>query len=655
MTRLTGRFRNDDEGAILLLALAFLLLFALFIPALLGSTNTNISVSSTLDTQRKQVYAAESGLRTDVEILRNDRTAARYVNGADCGTTSPQAFNGYSVRVTCAAQPSSGENSLTRPQYALLALPPVTRAATEGVADSPTNGGGGGNAKIYVGGSVASNGIVERVGNSSSGRFVISGGAQGRSCVHASTIVDLGDNPDCTPVATVFTDPGPANATFTSMPTFPAATNPPVTCIANAAKLLPGYYTQMPVSGCGTKPWWFSPGAYYFDFTTGTHVLNLNGKTVVAGTPNPANYDPLTAGVGPSLPGSCKTDVNLPPYTGTELVFGADTVMDVGSGSIELCPDVSFTTQEISILGYGAGGLASTGVTTSTRQPTANSQAPAASYATPTNAYAIDGTNAVSVSIASGATKTITLSAFQAPPANASVEKVLLRIKHSEASSSGSATLAGTATYADATTTTFAVGCAANELCVSSIPREDQLDVTDAYLAAASTSIPAVSVAFSVKSPSGATTVESLDGIDLDVTYAPIGGYRRQSGCATLPVTNASECNTLGNANGGMLFVQGTVYASLGRVDITTASSGDPVQLERGVIARDIAGSIHPGGGAANLFGIGIAQRAALLTAQVLINGSWKSTISSLVTFDDNVALGTTRASVKFLSWRVIR
>lgn len=648
--------RRGDDGAVLVVALAFLLLFALFVPAILGTTSTNLSVSSSLELQRNEIHAAEAGLRTRVETLRNSRSSAVY--GSTCGPTAMGTFNGTLVRVQCSPQPSSGDTGITRPEYALLALPSVD-SNTEGITDRPTVGGGGGTADVYVGGNIASNGMIKENGSGSSGHFYVSGTAKGHSC--DGDIDDPVTNTNvCEDVTTVFTDPGVGRAVYDQSGGFPAATNPVATCLSNAAQFLPGYYSAMPTSPCGSRPWWFSPGLYYFDFTTGSHVLDLDSKTVVAGTPNTTNFDPAGASGVPVMPGACKVDGDLPPYAGVEWIFGADTVLSVGDGVIELCPSVSFTSQEISVRGYGAQSLTSTDRTTVTRRPTSHVSNPASGYTvgpvdTGANAYAIDSVLATSTTSAGKQPKstTLTVRGFADLPSGASVEKLQLRLKHAETLYTQAPTLSAVINYGPGTTsTTWATGCGADQLCQSATLREDGIDITEGYVTGGAP-LSELSIAFTVTVARNMSATETLDGVELDVTYAPPGGFRRQAGCAVLPVTS-DYCNTIDNDEGAKLYIQGTVYAPLGRVAVVTAD-GDPVQLNRGVIARDIVGAIHPGNGAANPFGIGRPQRLALLTAEVLKDGAWVPRTESLVRFDDNIATVTTRARVNYLSWRVLR
>ncbi len=652
------RWRNaaDDEGAILILALAFLLLFALFIPVLLGSTRTNLSVSATLSAQRNEVYAAEAGLRARVETLRASTTSAVY--GQSCGPITQGTFDGEQVRVQCTPQPSSGTTALTRPPYALLALPSVG-STTEGIVDQPTTGVGGGGSDIYVGGDIASNGFIQHVGNGSGSDFYVAGTAKGHSCVQPTHILTTaaGNAPICTVVATTFTDPGTGNSAYDATGGFPAVTDPAPLCLSNAVEFLPGNYTAMPTPGlCGnTKTWWFSPGLYYFDFLTGAHVLNLNGRTVVGGSTNPLNYNPTAAAVtAPTMPGSCKVDGDTPTNTGVEWLFGSDTVLSVGTANVELCPTVSSTNQEIAIRGYGAGGATGSAATTTTEKPTTNSQTPGNAYTNGTNAYAIDGANAASTR-ASKNSNDITVTTFANVPAYAAITKVLLRIKHQETYSGGTPTLSASVTYTGGGSTTVPVGCAANQLCLSTTSREDTLDLTSDYITSVGSTIPTVAVKFTFDNPSnGITTTEALDGIVLDVSYVTTGGFRRQSGCAVLSVANGGCDTVLSDSATAVLYVQGTVYTPLGRVDIT--ANNDKISFNRGVIARDIVGAIHPGNGSANLFGIGRPQRSALLTAEVSTDGvTWTPRLESLVRLDDNIGSATGRGHATYLSWRVIR
>ena len=101
------------------------------------------------------------------------------------------------------------------------------------------------------------------------------------------------------------------------------------------------------------------------------------------------------------------------------------------------------------------------------------------------------------------------------------------------------------------------------------------------------------------------------------------------------------------------MFVQGTVYTPLTRVDITTGTA-DTVQFNRGIIARDIVAEIKPGNGSSHSFGLGEADRLVLLTVDVQINGTWTPRLQSLVSIKDS-DFSTPGLKVTYLSWNDLR
>jgi hypothetical protein len=647
----TIRRPAGDDGSVLVLTLFFLITVGFIVTGLLNFSLTSLATTTSLLDQRRQVYAAEGGLYAAIQSVRG--TANLGAENTACPTlTTAAAINGYATRVACAGQPGSGTTATNRPRYALLALP-ATGSLTEGVSDSPTNGAGGGNSKIYVGADVASNGVVERVANSSSGAFVIDGTAVARGACLGNNIQDLAGADVCTTTATAFTDPGLADpAGYGLAGGFPSSTDPAATCLTNAAKFVPGWYTAAPAApaGCAAKPWWFSPGLYYFDFTgAGSHVWTLSGHTVVGGTPDTANYDPATGSAAPVMPGACRTEQDVPPYAGVQWVFGADTTLSVGStGGIELCATPAATAQEIAVYGYGAAGATSTGLTTVTSNP-ATATGPASTFAPAVATQLIDATTALHTwTTASTRAATLTASSFADAPGTASIEKVVLRIKHSEASTTAVSTLAATLTLTGATVALTPVkGTALHE---------DAFDITS-DVQQSGTALSAISVAYTATAAASQASSATLDGIALDVTYAPAGGFRRQAGCVVTPVTATSQCDTLATTTGSTLYLQGTVYAPLGRVDIVT-DSGDTVALNRGVVARDIVAEIHPGNGSSHAFGLGRPDRLVLFTVSVQVNGVWVPRLESLVAVNDNDFAGgvhVTGRSLRIVSWRDLR
>jgi hypothetical protein len=76
-----ARFRGDD-GVSLVIALAFLSLFGLTIPALLNLGTTNLAAVSRLREQRTDVYAADGATDGAIQFLRTHSTCARPIGGS---------------------------------------------------------------------------------------------------------------------------------------------------------------------------------------------------------------------------------------------------------------------------------------------------------------------------------------------------------------------------------------------------------------------------------------------------------------------------------------------------------------------------------------------------------------------------------------------
>jgi hypothetical protein len=107
---------DDDSGAVLILALLFVLVVGLVGGALVGFSGSSLAQTSVFNTGRSQAYAAESAIQVAIQQIRNDDTMATapgYSAGASvnpCPTTSvtiPESPGGanptnVSIDVMCA-------------------------------------------------------------------------------------------------------------------------------------------------------------------------------------------------------------------------------------------------------------------------------------------------------------------------------------------------------------------------------------------------------------------------------------------------------------------------------------------------------------------------------------------------------------------------
>src|SRR5687768_6398598 len=127
-----GCLRRDERGSTLVIALAFVAVFSLWLSSLLPFSSTSLRLSKTVEDQRKVVYAADAAIEAAINALRPS-------NGVAC--VSPMAatppINGLSTTVNCAGGTSgSGPpvNVNNRPGQALLTL--SRNVAEVGIAKS---------------------------------------------------------------------------------------------------------------------------------------------------------------------------------------------------------------------------------------------------------------------------------------------------------------------------------------------------------------------------------------------------------------------------------------------------------------------------------------------------------------------------------------
>ena len=141
---------DGERGASLVLALAFLSMFGVFIVALLGFAQTAFLTTTGVHQQGLRQYAASSAIDTAIQRVRPDINLGRdpVFGGANCGLAYPAVDDEPPVTVTCTAQPGSGDvqPGIDAPPNAILTL------ATSGVGiDDSKNG------TLFVTGPVFSN------------------------------------------------------------------------------------------------------------------------------------------------------------------------------------------------------------------------------------------------------------------------------------------------------------------------------------------------------------------------------------------------------------------------------------------------------------------------------------------------------------------
>jgi Tfp pilus assembly protein PilX len=98
---------RDEDGAALLLALAFMVFFGLVITVLLGFAEASVRVTQNLREQRDVVYAADGAMDGAIQYARSNPEAGAFGRPASCSApcvpciTYTVALNGETATVTC--------------------------------------------------------------------------------------------------------------------------------------------------------------------------------------------------------------------------------------------------------------------------------------------------------------------------------------------------------------------------------------------------------------------------------------------------------------------------------------------------------------------------------------------------------------------------
>ena len=99
MIALQRRRRQDERGAALVLAIAFLVLMAGVGAAVISSVTSGVSDRAVLDQVRNRQYAADGAIEKSIARVRT--------TGGTCGAQDPPfTLNGATVHVDCIASPA---------------------------------------------------------------------------------------------------------------------------------------------------------------------------------------------------------------------------------------------------------------------------------------------------------------------------------------------------------------------------------------------------------------------------------------------------------------------------------------------------------------------------------------------------------------------
>lgn len=340
------RHARGDEGAILVIVLLFLVLFASFGAALIGLAGTSLRESNRLAAQRSAASTAEGAV--DVAIRRGltsfQSSITSIANGQawSCPGASLSA-NGATASAACTVLGTAVSGDANPKPTA--AITTIGGSIVQSKRGTMTVGG-----DVISGGSVIvkdKNGLMQVIGTarSSSGSCPRVVASLGVTCPSSPAPTDPAYAPAlATAPTTVASVPSTCSSAIVSF-------NPPAGgLLYNDAAALTKL-TNGKTPSCVGKIIWFRPGVHYFNFTVGgarEWVINDAAVAVVGGAAK-GGWD-VTPSLRPSFPGGCDANATT-GSPGAQLIFGGPSRLTVKKGTVEICR-AQTTDQSIAI--YGA-------------------------------------------------------------------------------------------------------------------------------------------------------------------------------------------------------------------------------------------------------------------------------------------------------------
>jgi hypothetical protein len=377
--RVAARRGRGEEGASLVIAMAFIVLFSLVLTAVLAFSTTSFQSQATIADNARAARAASAGIDTAVARIRNDPAmllggpsacSGVLMNYNPTDSTPSSSVGCTAVPATDAVQPGVGG-----PANALLTLG-AGGITSSGSGVVKTTGNVFSNSGITLNGAgvldatdyavTATGACGTSVPNADSSASISPWLAVTTQCNAAATVPQYGDG----------ADPRAADNRFLSrMADVPLTYNATPTCTGRTLTFSPGRYTDPTwfattkwpavVCGAGTLPTsiYFSPGAYYFDFGAGgesttwtlTNISVIGGARSAAYNGNAQPSFPTNMQDGTN-PVNCQTESGNGAATGLQFILGGASQMVLGSqAKVELCPKVDTNGFGVAVLGLNSG------------------------------------------------------------------------------------------------------------------------------------------------------------------------------------------------------------------------------------------------------------------------------------------------------------
>ncbi|WP_205530685.1 hypothetical protein [Streptomyces sp. MBT27] len=339
------RPRDDEQGATLILALAFVVVFGLVTISVLSFAGTGLKAAGAYVDQGKRSYSADGATQLAIK---------NFSQGNPCADYTAPPINDQQMIVHC--DPLNASPATTRAAQPQDALTSLGKAAKDGINVTThglrVQGGVFSRTNITTGAGASSvvSGDVSAVGDCSSrvsqAQLPPTQTPYAHACANdtPSAPADevLGADPDYTPPATAV----PVRRTVPACPKSGSW----------LVRLQPGYYDDAPAlnrltgGDCPDIVVWLRPGLYYFDFTFtgGSAIWTVADPTVSVVGGTQAGWDP-SAPARPAVPNPGACDKTRPE--GVEVMMGGGSRLQVDRGHVELCAPVTPGAQQIAVYG----------------------------------------------------------------------------------------------------------------------------------------------------------------------------------------------------------------------------------------------------------------------------------------------------------------
>lgn len=352
-----------DDGATLIIALIIVTTVALVVAGLLGQSTASVRTTEGLRDQVGSTYAGDGAAQVAINALRNstfnNATGSHCFGAGDAltlqdfypktgGLSNGGGTAASSAAITCT--PVAGTGAQGTPV-------PITSANKPGQAILTLSQSGTETGQVYgqasntvtIHGAVTSDSTISSPNPTS---LIVTGGVPIKAVTGCSGSI--------TPACTIIGAPGVNDPNYAPPATAPAAPSTPVCPTAdNGPEVFgPGLYNVVPTdmtpviksngtsaAACDKNIGWyyFKPGTYYFDFTSGSHVWTTSATTV-AGTLAVGGTSPGGAQTKPAVPGACINPIESVSAIGVEFVFGGDSQLSLDKNTnSEFCATYSAT------------------------------------------------------------------------------------------------------------------------------------------------------------------------------------------------------------------------------------------------------------------------------------------------------------------------